>query len=124
MSEVTVKRIEEIEPYAGPHALEGIRFKPAAKALGVTAWGMNVLEIEPGATTYPEHDHTEDGQEEVYLVLEGNGTLHAGDDEFRLERGMLVRVLPDATRGWVPGDGGITLVAIGSTPGKAYEPRG
>lgn len=71
MSDVTVKRIDEIEPYRGPHALEGIRFIAAGNALGVTAWGMSVLELAPGATTYPEHDHAEDGQEEVFLLLEG-----------------------------------------------------
>jgi uncharacterized cupin superfamily protein len=123
MSEVTVKRIDEVEPYQGPGALEGIEFKPLGRALGVTAWGMNVLKIAPGTTTYPEHDHGEDGQEEVYLVLEGSTTLRAGDEDRRLERGEVVRVPPGVKRTWKPGEQGVTLLAIGATPGKAYEPR-
>ena len=123
MSEVTVKRIDEVEPYRGPGALEGIEFRPLARALGVTAWGMNVLKLAPGATNYVVHDHTADGQEEVYLVLEGSATLQAGDEDMRLERGEVVRVPPGVTRNWKPGDRGVTLLAIGATPGKAYEPR-
>lgn len=123
MSDVQIKRIEEVEPYRGPNALEGIQFRALGRALGVSAWGMNVLNLEPGTTTYFEHDHAENGQEEVYVVLEGAGTLRAGDRESRLERGQAVRIPPDVKRSWVPGDQGLTLLALGGTPGKAYEPR-
>jgi uncharacterized cupin superfamily protein len=123
MSDITVKRIDEIAPYAGPRTVPGIAFRPAARALGVTAWGMNVLDLEPNVTGYPEHDHAKDGQEEVYLVLRGSATLHADGQEWRLEPGVLVRVGPGQRRKFIPGAEGATILAIGSTPGKAYEPR-
>jgi len=123
MSEVTIKSIDEVDPYRGPGELEGIEFRPVGRALGVTAWGMNVLNLAPGATTYPAHDHGEDGQEEVYLVLEGDATLRAHDKDWRLERGDVVRVPPGVKRSWEPGAKGVTLLAVGATPGKAYEPR-
>lgn len=123
MSDVKVTRIDEIEPYRGPHERAGIDFKALGKALGVSAWGMNVLELAPGATTYPEHDHEADRQEEVYLVLEGQATLRAGDEVWQLGPGMAVRVGPGVRRAWHPGEGGVTLLALGATPGKAYEPR-
>ncbi|HUP18540.1 MAG TPA: cupin domain-containing protein [Gemmatimonadota bacterium] len=123
MSEVEIKGIDEVEAYHGPHEREGIGFKPVGGALGVTAWGMNVLEMAPGASTYPEHDHSEDGQEEVYFVLAGDATLKCGDDERRVGTGSFVRVPPQTTRSWRPGERGVTLIAIGATPGKAYEPR-
>jgi uncharacterized cupin superfamily protein len=123
MIDVQVKRIEEIDFYQGPSAVPGIRFHPAARALGVTAWGMNVLELEPGCTGYPEHDHARDGQEEVYVVLRGSATLVAGDSRTELATGTLVRVGPGQRRKFLPGSDGVTLLAIGATPGKAYEPR-
>lgn len=123
MNEVTVKRIEEVEPYRGPGELEGIEFRPLGRALGVSAWGMNVLNLMSGATTYPEHDHSEDGQEEVFLVLEGDATLRAGDQDWRVERGHVVHVPPGIKRSWKPGDHGVTLLALGATPGQAYQPR-
>ncbi len=123
MADVQVKRIEDIEFYRGPNAIPGIRFHPAAKALGVTAWGMSVLELEPGCTGYPEHDHARDGQEEVYVVLRGGATLKAGDESFDVSPGTLVRVGPGQRRKFLPGPEGVALLAIGGTPGKAYEPR-
>jgi mannose-6-phosphate isomerase-like protein (cupin superfamily) len=123
MADVQVKRIDEIDFYKGPNAVAGIRFHPAARALGVTAWGMNVLEIDAGCTGYPEHDHQRDGQEEVYVVLRGSATLEAGDETVELAAGTLARVGPRQRRKLVPGPEGVTLLAIGATPGKAYEPR-
>ena len=75
MNDVTVKRIDEIPAYVGPHALPGIEFRFAAKALGVSAWGMNIGEVAPGGTNWPVHDHLADGQEEVYVVLRGSAEL-------------------------------------------------
>lgn len=123
MSDVTLKRVEDIDAYRGPRAIPGIAMRPAARVLGVTAWGMSVIELEPNVTGYPEHDHVRDGQEEVYVVLRGSATLHAGAEAFPLEPGVLVRVGPAQRRKIVPGAEGAVILAIGSTPGKAYEPR-
>jgi mannose-6-phosphate isomerase-like protein (cupin superfamily) len=123
MTALTLKKIEEIAPYAGPNAIPGMRFRPAARALGVSAWGMNVFEIDPGCEKYPEHDHQKDGQEEVYVVLRGSATLRSGGRDYLLETGAMIRVPPSEKRKITPGPQGVTVLALGATPGKAYEPR-
>jgi uncharacterized cupin superfamily protein len=123
MGNVTLERIDEIEAYAGPRAIPGIRFRPAAKALGISAWGMNVIDLDPGCTAYPEHDHVKDGQEEVYVLLSGTATLHAEGAEWPLSPGTLVRVGPQEKRKIVPGPQGARVLALGATPGQAYAPR-
>ncbi len=123
VADVVAKRVEEMEAYEGPHAIPGIRFVQAARSLGVTAWGMNVLELAPRCTRYPEHDHRKDGQEEVYAVLRGRATLEADGASWTLEPGVLVRVGPAQRRRIVTGDEPATVLALGATPGKAYEPR-
>ncbi len=123
MSDFTVKSVSELEFYQGPHAREGIRFRYAGKALGVSAWGMNVLEIAPHCTNYPEHDHAKDGQEEVYTALEGTATLVVGGQTQVLKPGVLVRVGPSVTRKIITGDSGATILAIGATPGAVYAGR-
>lgn len=122
MSDVQIERIDEVQHYTGPHELEGIRFRPLAGALGVTAWGMNVLEMAPGAATYPEHDHSGDGQEEVFVVLSGEAVLVTGGEDRTVEVGQAVRIGPGVRRSWKPGSEGVKLLAIGATPGKAYAP--
>jgi uncharacterized cupin superfamily protein len=123
MSDVLVKRIEELEYYQGAGAIPSIRFCQAAKTLGITAWGMNILDLGPGCADYPEHDHIKDGQEEVYVVLRGKGTLRADGEEWPIEAGQLIRVGPHQRRKFLAGPEGVTLLAIGATPGQAYKPR-
>ncbi|HEX9296118.1 MAG TPA: hypothetical protein VF881_09785 [Polyangiaceae bacterium] len=123
MADITLRTLDEVEHYQGPNAIPGIKFRPAGRALGVTAWGMNVLEIEAGCSGYPEHNHVKDGQEEVYVILRGSATLDADGERFELDQGSLVRVGPSQKRKFIPGQRGVTLLAIGSAPGKAYEPR-
>ncbi|MCA9621212.1 MAG: hypothetical protein KC731_19455 [Myxococcales bacterium] len=120
METVTVKKLAGIPPYEGPHAIDKIRFRPAGAALGVSAWGMNVLELDAGCDGYPEHDHQKDGQEEVYVVLRGAIDLVTAEGVTRLEEGDLVRVGPDLRRKLVTTDRDATVLAIGGTPGKAF----
>ena len=117
---VTIKSIEQLDPYDGEHRFEGIRFRAAREPLKVSAWGMNVLELDPHCTGYPEHDHVEDGQEEVYVVLRGSVTLEVGDDLHTLSAGTFVRVPPELKRKLATGAEGVTILALGGTPGKAY----
>jgi mannose-6-phosphate isomerase-like protein (cupin superfamily) len=118
MADVTIKQFDELASYN-----EEGRFRYAGKSLGVSSWGMNILKLPAQWSDYPDHDHLKDGQEEVYLVLEGSAQLNAGTETFSLEPGLLARVGPGQKRKIVPGPNGVTLLALGGTPGKAYAPR-
>lgn len=122
MNEITLKKLVDIEAYAGPNAIDGIRFRPARPALGISSWGMNVLELDPNCANYPEHHHGKDNHEEVYVVLRGSVFLQAKGEEWRLDAGDMVRVAPPVSRKFVTREAGATLLAIGGTPGKPYEP--
>lgn len=123
MSDITVTKIGDLGPIEGPHTIPGITFLRAGRELGVAGMGMNILQLEPHCSTYPEHDHAADGQEEIYIVLEGGGALVAGDRQWGLEVGTLIRVPPDTKRKLVPGADGLTVLALGATPGKAFTSR-
>jgi quercetin dioxygenase-like cupin family protein len=122
MNTITVKKLEDIEAYAGPHAIPGIRFRPAREALGVSSWGMSVLELDPHCSSYPEHDHADDGHEEVYVVLRGSIVLLVAGEERTLSAGELVRVPGNLKRKLITREQGATLLALGGTPGQAYAP--
>jgi uncharacterized cupin superfamily protein len=121
-SDITTKSIETIPAYSGPHELPGIRFRHAREALSVSSFGINVLELDPHNDRYPEHDHTGDGQEEVYVVLRGSAVLVAEGREERVTAGTFVRVAPHVRRKFVTREEGVTLLALGGTPGKPYAP--
>jgi mannose-6-phosphate isomerase-like protein (cupin superfamily) len=115
MADVTFKRFEELDSYKG-------QFLYAGRGLGVTSFGMNVLRLPPDWPDYPEHNHTREGQEEVYVVLQGSARLTAGEGSWDLLPGTLVRVGAAQKRKIVPGPAGVTMLALGGTPGKAYQP--
>lgn len=121
MSSLVVHRASEIPFYQGPHQIPGIRFRPARAALGVNAWGMNILELEPACSGHPEHSHGHDGQEEVYVVLSGELFLLADGQEVAMSQGDMVRVPPEVTRQLVTRSSGAMVLALGATPGAVYE---
>ena len=136
MAEVTHTKISEIDAIDG--FFEGITFHRAAAGLGVNAFGISIIELAPGASDYPEHDHSADGiggqmfakrpqqlgQEEVYVALRGSGTLEADGEEYPLDPDHITRVDPGIKRKVVPGSEGIRLLVIGGTPGEAYDSGG
>jgi uncharacterized cupin superfamily protein len=115
MADVTVKSEDQLETSFGG------AFKLLRHSLGLTAFGVQVLEMPPNAEGYPVHDHAEDGQEECVVVLEGSAELIAGDETHLLEPGVYARVGAGQDRKLVPGDDGVRVLIIGGTPGKAYE---
>lgn len=118
----TLMKSKDIPAYSGPHAIPGIRFRAARQALGVSAWGMNLLELDPHNTGHPVHNHQADGQEEVYFVVDGVAFLVVDGAETRVERGDFVRVPPAVTRQFITKEQGVVMLAMGGTPGKAFTP--
>lgn len=116
MADYTVKRIEEME------AVFGGGFKRARAELGVSSFGIQVLDFPPNADRYPEHDHAESGQEEVYVVLSGEGEIDVDGERHRLDPETMVRVGPRARRKLYSGPEGMRVVALGGVPGQAYSP--
>jgi quercetin dioxygenase-like cupin family protein len=101
--------------------VEGV-FRPVGEVLGVRAFGINELELAPEAEG-PEHDHRQDDQEEVYVVIRGGGTIRVDGTEQKLRPGQYVFLSPDATRQMVAGAEGLAWIGVGCTPG-AYQPPG
>jgi uncharacterized cupin superfamily protein len=116
MADVTVKRIEDFE------AIFGGGFRRVRAGLGVTSFGISVMEFPPNFEHYPTHDQTHDGQEEVYTALSGRITLRVGNEEYQLEPGVFARVGAAEKRKLVTGDQPARVLAMGATPGKVYEP--
>ena len=111
----TVKKIDEMEGiYLGA-------FKRARAELGVESFGMQIIDMPPNYDKYPEHDHSEDGQEEVYVTLRGSGEIEIEGERHPLDADHVSRVGPGVKRKVWPGADGIRLLILGGVPGSAYE---
>lgn len=112
----SVKRIDDME------AIARGSFRRARAELGITAFGLQVIDLPANATAYPEHDHEQDGQEEVYVALRGSATLEIDGQPVPLDADTMVSVKAGTKRKLLPGDDGLRVLVIGAVPGKAFEP--
>jgi mannose-6-phosphate isomerase-like protein (cupin superfamily) len=115
MSGYTLKTIDDME--ARHHG----SVKLAGAELGIESFGMQVLDLPPGFADYPEHDHAEDGQEEVYVVLRGSGEFEIDGEPVAIDAGQMVRIDPPRRRKLRAGSAGVTILAIGAPARGAYE---
>jgi mannose-6-phosphate isomerase-like protein (cupin superfamily) len=98
--------IEDVEPtFDAMHRLRD--------ALGTEAVGLTVVDCEPGWEG-PEHEHGEQGHEEVYLLLEGAASVVVDGETVALSPGDAIRVDPGETRQIRNGDGASRLVLAGA----------
>ena len=116
MADYSAVQIDETE------AIFGGAFRRVRASLGVTSFGMQVIQMPPDADFYPNHDHAESGQEEVYVVLDGSADFDIEGEHVSAKRDTVVRVGPQTKRTIKPGPDGVRLLCLGATPGEAYSP--
>ncbi|HZO06132.1 MAG TPA: hypothetical protein VFB52_07070 [Solirubrobacterales bacterium] len=115
MSNYAVKEIDSMEAvYLGA-------FKRARAELGVESFGMAVIDLPPNFDQYPEHDHSHDQQEEVFLAMRGSGEIEIEGERFPLDDNHIARVAWQAKRKLLSGPEGIRVLALSGCPGKLYE---
>jgi mannose-6-phosphate isomerase-like protein (cupin superfamily) len=115
VADYTAKRITDME------AGFGGGFVKARAELGVSAFGMQVIQMPPNFEDYPEHDHADSGQEEVFLTLGGSGWIDVEGERVDLDGDTFVRVGAGAKRKIYAGPEGIRVLAIGGAPGEVYK---
>ena len=90
----TIKSIDQFEEMEGSG---GATWRLARKTLGAESFGFNVVDIAAGGEI-PAHDHTGDKQEEVFVILEGQGTLVTDGEEHDAPAGTFCRLAPEVNR--------------------------
>jgi uncharacterized cupin superfamily protein len=80
------------------------------RSLGLTSFGMNLVEIAPG-TAIPEHDETASDQEEVFVVLSGAPVMVIDGVDHPAPAGTFVRLDPRPRR-TVRNDGDETAAVL------------
>ncbi len=90
-------------------------------ALGITAFGVNLMNLPPDYET-AAHDERESGQEELYVALAGSGAVivEDGGERLPLDPDRAVRVAPETRRTLASGRDGLRVLIVGGTPGQPY----
>ena len=111
----TIKHLDELE-HPWP------KWRLARRSLEVSAFGMNVAELQPGEAI-PEHDEVERDQEEVFLTLSGSPSIVIDGTSHPLPAGAFARLDPQPARTVVNDGADLAQVLIISAPRTSgYEP--
>lgn len=111
MSNWKITRLDELEKRG--------RDIPVREHLGISSFGINAFTPGDDGRLIGEHDESGTGQEELYIVIEGHATFEIDGETVEAPAGSYVYVRPEAKRK-ATGEG--VVLALGATPGKAYEP--
>jgi mannose-6-phosphate isomerase-like protein (cupin superfamily) len=115
MTDYTAKQIKDMQ------AGFGGGFVKVRAELGVTAFGMQVVQLPPDFGDYPDHDHADSGQEEVFVVLAGSGWMEIEGERVEMDPDTLIRVGAEAKRKVFSGPHGLRMLVVGGCPGEAYK---
>jgi len=121
MSDYTVARIDEIDELDDGR----VPSRPIRHHFGITSFGINSWTArDAGDRVINEHDEADDGSEELYLVLNGHAVFELDGERVDAPAGTLVFARPPVKRTAFAEEPGTTIVSVGGTPGKPYDPVG
>jgi tetratricopeptide (TPR) repeat protein len=123
MSRYAVAHLDEIDEQDDGRC----PWRPVRHHFGITSFGVNTWTgREAGDRIINEHDESDpDGNdEELYLVHSGRATFELDGERVDASAGTFVFARPGVKRTAFADEPGTTIVALGGTPGKAYEPFG
>ncbi|HSB39901.1 MAG TPA: tetratricopeptide repeat protein [Gaiellaceae bacterium] len=120
MSEYEVAHLDEIDEISDGRE----PWRPLRHHFGITSFGVNAWTgHEAGDRIINEHDES-DEQEELYLVQRGRARFELDGESVDAGVGTLVFARPGVKRTAFAEEPGTTVVAVGGTPGQAYQAVG
>jgi tetratricopeptide (TPR) repeat protein len=98
--------------------------RPVRHHFGITSFGVNAWTgHDAGDRIINEHDES-DENEELYLVQQGRASFELDGERVDAPAGTLVFARPGVKRTAFAEEPETTIIAVGGTPGEAYEPHG
>src|SRR5215207_8375076 len=102
-------------------AIDAGRWQPLNQRLGITAFGVNGVVMDPGEDADIEHDEAGSGHQEVYVVVAGRAAFRVGDEEVEAGPGDVVGVGdPAETRDYRALEPGTRIICFGAAPGAEH----
>jgi hypothetical protein len=122
MRNYAVARLDEIDEVDdGREPFRAVRHHFGITSFGVTSWTAR----DAGDRIINEHDESEpDSAEELYVVLQGRAVFELAGDRVAAPAGTFVFAPPGVKRTAFAEEPETTVLALGGTPGKVYEPDG
>jgi hypothetical protein len=118
----TVAHLDEIDEITDGRC----PWRPVRQHFGITSFGVNAWTAgAAGDRVINEHDESDDDAgEELYLVHRGRATFELDGERVDAPAGTFVFARSGVKRTAFAEEPGTTIIALGGTRGKVYEPDG
>ena len=120
MSSLEADRVATMAIDDLPSLYDGL-IKLARSGMGVTAFGVQVMDLPPDYTTQ-SHNEADSGQQELYVGLRGAGWVLTDEQRLPIGEGMLIRIDAGVGRRLASGPDGVRILCVGGVPGGVYQP--
>ena len=98
--------------------------RPVRHHFGITAFGVNAWTAKAAGDRLINEHEEDPGNEELYLVTSGRAVFELDGERREAPVGTFVFAEPSVKRTAFAEEPGTTVVAVGATAGKPYEPVG
>ena len=120
MAQHPIARLDEIDELADlNYRYRPVRHHFGISSLGVAAWTAR----ETGDAIVGGYDGDSEPNEELFVVVSGCAVFHIDGESVEAPAGALVYTPPGRTTA-VATEPGTTFLAVGGSPGKAYDAMG
>jgi uncharacterized cupin superfamily protein len=110
----TIVNLGDVEPVTVERPLVARTRRNLGRAVGSLETGLQHVEVMPGKASAPAHCHSL--EEEIFVVLDGSGTLVLDSDQTALRPGHVIARPPASgvAHSFIAGAGGLTYLAYGT----------
>lgn len=121
MATWSAAQLDEIEEFDDGR----VPWRAVRAHFGIEAFGVNVFTGKTaGDRLVNEHDEAGDGQEELYVVIDGRARFELDGKTLDAPAGTFVFAEPGVKRTAFAEEDGTAVLVVGGHPGKAYEVEG
>jgi tetratricopeptide (TPR) repeat protein len=116
--------VDHLDDIRELHPVGECPIRPVRHHFGITSFGVNAWTAKAAGDRLINEHEEDPGNEELYIVIRGRATFELDGERREAGEGSFVFAAPNVKRTAFAEEAGTTLVAVGGTAGKAYEPVG
>jgi len=116
--------VDHLDDIRELHPVGECSIRPVRHHFGITSFGVNAWTAKAAGDRLINEHEEDPGNEELYIVIRGRATFELDGERREAGEGTFVFAAPNVKRTAFAEEAGTTLVAVGGTVGKAYEPVG
>jgi hypothetical protein len=121
MANWTVDHLEDIREL---QPVDECPIRPVRHHFGITSFGVNAWTAKVAGDRLINEHEEDPGNEELYIVTRGRAIFELDGERREANEGTFIFAAPNVKRTAFAEEAGTTVVAVGATAGKAYEPVG